>query len=202
LHFTKLTGIVKMRNQFTYLDAVTQLEAQARKREKEAQEGAKPAEARTVLVQHKRTNEAPSVEKARQYLQSTFEEKWTKVRYIDAEDPDAFNLYDETLFIHDTPSVPQLHSSMNPDQYLEAVSAPSRDRMGRKKAVTKQYVELSDTSDEEPDREEVRENNGIGAGVASEVIAVEDSPGNGTGANVPAGEEMDVEPKVRTRFTS
>lgn len=74
-----------MRNQFTHLDAVTQLEAQARKREKEAQEGAKPAEARAVLVQQKRANEAPSVEKAREFLKSTFEEKWTKVRYVDGE---------------------------------------------------------------------------------------------------------------------
>lgn len=74
-----------MRNQFTYLDAVTQLEAQARKQEKEKQEGAKSAEPRAVLVQRKRTNEAPSVEQARQFLQSTYEEKWTKVRYVDAD---------------------------------------------------------------------------------------------------------------------
>lgn len=85
---------------------------------------------------------------------------------------------------------------MSADQYIEAVSAPSRDRFGRKKAVAKQYVELSDTSDEEPDVAGVDENNGADGSIVPELGVGENAPGQGVPNVTAAGEEMDVEPKV------
>ncbi|KAF2199117.1 hypothetical protein GQ43DRAFT_347063, partial [Delitschia confertaspora ATCC 74209] len=146
LHLTKVAGIVQMRPQFNHIDAAAQVEALNRRREREAQEGPRPAEARTVLMQQKRA-ESKDVEQARKFLSDTNDEKWTKLQYIHEEEQKAYDTYHDTLFVHDTESAPKLKSAMTADEYLEAISAPSN---GKKKAMTKRQlkaIEVSDDSD-------------------------------------------------------
>lgn len=86
LHLTKLNGIVQMRTQFTHLDATAQLDALARKREKEAADPTKATEPRAVQMQIKRGNaENPQTASTKNFLRHAYEEKWTKLRYYDED---------------------------------------------------------------------------------------------------------------------
>ncbi|KAF2188283.1 hypothetical protein K469DRAFT_627806 [Zopfia rhizophila CBS 207.26] len=148
LHLTRLTGIVQMRTQFNHLDATAYLETLARRREKESQEGVKPSEPRALIPTVKKGAGNTSVEKSQAFLQHAHEEKWTKLQYLDENMDEAYGMYHERLFVQDPGSSPKLHSSMNNDRYLEAISAPSSDKSGKRKPLTKRQVHEIDISDD------------------------------------------------------
>jgi|TARA_R110002003_G_scaffold96_14_gene7522 DNA-directed RNA polymerase-3 subunit RPC5 len=62
------------------------------------------------------------------------------------------------LFLPDTADAPKLHSHLNNSQFLDAISAPSSGKGGKKKAAKRtaeDLIEISDDSDEEEDGEPV-----------------------------------------------
>ncbi|KAF2682077.1 hypothetical protein K458DRAFT_488799, partial [Lentithecium fluviatile CBS 122367] len=71
LHLTRLHGLVQMRTQFHHIDAAAQLEAVNRRREKEAQEGAKPAEPKAFLPIVKKAGGDTTVEITQAFMKNT-----------------------------------------------------------------------------------------------------------------------------------
>ncbi|KAF2258490.1 hypothetical protein CC78DRAFT_537718 [Lojkania enalia] len=154
LHLTKLGGIVQLRTQFNHLNAVEQLDVIRRKREKESQEGAKPAEPRAFLPTVKRNAGDTSAEVTQQFMKAASAEKWSKLRFYDEDLDTSFGAYEDRLFLKDAPQAAKLHASMNNAQFLDAISAPSTDKHGKKKPAPKRHnhpvIDISDSSDDEP----------------------------------------------------
>jgi DNA-directed RNA polymerase-3 subunit RPC5 len=74
-----------MRTQFHHIDATTQLEAANRRREKESQEGAKPAEPKAFLPTVKKAGGDTTVEITQAFMKATNMERWNKLRYADED---------------------------------------------------------------------------------------------------------------------
>jgi DNA-directed RNA polymerase-3 subunit RPC5 len=74
-----------MRTQFHHIDATTQLEAANRRREKESQEGAKPAEPKAFLPTVKKAGGDTTVEITQAFMKATSMEKWNKLAYSDED---------------------------------------------------------------------------------------------------------------------
>ncbi|KAH8728801.1 DNA-directed RNA polymerase III subunit Rpc5 [Phaeosphaeriaceae sp. PMI808] len=153
LHLTRLDGLVQLRTQFHHIDASGQLEAVKRRREKESQEGAKPAEPKAFLPTVKKTGGDTAAELTQAFMKSANQETWHKLSYIDSDEPEAYQAYDERLFVTNTAAAPKLHSNLNNDQFLDTISAPSSNRGARRKSSAKRatdgLIEISDESDEE-----------------------------------------------------
>lgn len=87
LHLTRLNGLVQLRTQFHHIDASAQLEAVHRRREKESQEGAKPAEPKAFLPTVKKTGGDTAAELTQSFMKSTNQETWNKLQYSDENVP-------------------------------------------------------------------------------------------------------------------
>jgi hypothetical protein len=85
LHLTRLNGLVQLRTQFHHLDASAQLEAVNRRREKEAQEGTKPAEPKAFLPTVKKSGGDTAAEMTQAFMKSANVETWDKLRYYDED---------------------------------------------------------------------------------------------------------------------
>jgi DNA-directed RNA polymerase-3 subunit RPC5 len=85
LHLTRLNGLVQLRTQFHHLDASAQLEAVARRREKESQEGAKVAEPKAFLPTVKKAGGDTAAEMTQAFMKSTNQEGWHKLNYFDED---------------------------------------------------------------------------------------------------------------------
>jgi DNA-directed RNA polymerase-3 subunit RPC5 len=83
LHLTRLDGLVQLRTQFHHIDASAQLEAVNRRREKEAQEGTKPAEPKAFLPTVKKSGGDTAAEMTQAFMKSANVETWDKLRYFD-----------------------------------------------------------------------------------------------------------------------
>ncbi|KAH7398341.1 DNA-directed RNA polymerase III subunit Rpc5 [Pyrenochaeta sp. MPI-SDFR-AT-0127] len=155
LHLTRLNGLVQLRTQFHHIDASAQLEAVNRRREKESQEGAKPAEPKAFLPTVKKTGGDTAAEMTQAFMKSTNQETWNKLQYFDENADAAFDTYTDRLFLPETSAAPKLHSNLNNNQFLDAISAPSSNKGGKKKTTSRRgaddLVEISDTSEEEDD---------------------------------------------------
>ncbi|OCK77711.1 hypothetical protein K432DRAFT_427797 [Lepidopterella palustris CBS 459.81] len=158
LHLTRLDGIVQMRPQFHHIDAMAQQEIVARRRERDAADAPKASEPRAVQMQVKSADgENVEQDSTKKFLRAAHEEKWTKLRYHDEDSPEAYALYNEKLFVEDTKSAPKLRSSMNNEEYLDAISAPRidpSDKVGKKRPLTRKQMHAADESDESDDSDE------------------------------------------------
>jgi hypothetical protein len=85
LHLTRLNGLVQLRTQFHHLDASAQLEAVNRRREKEAQEGTKPAEPKAFLPTVKKSGGDTAAEMTQAFMKSANVETWDKLHYFDED---------------------------------------------------------------------------------------------------------------------
>lgn len=149
LHLTKLSGVFQMRPQFHHLDAITHLEQSNRRRE--AAEGAKPPEARAVHVTVKAADQHDSeAASTKKFLQVAKEDAWVDLRYHDEDAPEAYAAYHNKLFVDESSVAPKLQSTLNNEQYLEAISAPRQDPSGqtKKKPLTKKQIRAIDETDE------------------------------------------------------
>jgi DNA-directed RNA polymerase-3 subunit RPC5 len=78
---TRLNGLVQLRTQFHHLDAVTQLEAAQRRREKESQEGARVQEPKAFMPTVKKAGGDTQAEITQAFMKATNAEKWNKLIY-------------------------------------------------------------------------------------------------------------------------
>ncbi|KAL5118151.1 hypothetical protein ACEQ8H_003986 [Pleosporales sp. CAS-2024a] len=152
LHLTRLNGLVQLRTQFHHIDASAQLEAANRRREKESQEGAKPAEPKAFLPTIKKSGGDTAAEMTQAFMKSANQESWHKLNYFDEDAQEAYTAYGERLFLSDVADAPKLYSDLNNNQFLDAISAPSAGKGFKKKASKRtadELIEISDESDEE-----------------------------------------------------
>jgi DNA-directed RNA polymerase-3 subunit RPC5 len=85
LHLTRLDGLVQLRTQFHHIDASAQLEAVSRRREKESQEGARPAEPKAFLPTVKKSGGDTAAELTQAFMKSANQEQWNKLNYSDED---------------------------------------------------------------------------------------------------------------------
>ncbi|KAF2739091.1 hypothetical protein EJ04DRAFT_9756 [Polyplosphaeria fusca] len=156
LHLTKLDAVVQMQPTVNHISAVDHLEVMRRKRD--AQEGAKPQEAKTALATYKKSNADTPAEKTLEFLQAAKTERWTKLQYFDEDMPESHQVFEDRLCLKNTEDAPKLQASLNDDEYLDSISAPSG-RKGKKKPTVKKHPktvvdisadDISDDSEDEP----------------------------------------------------
>jgi len=80
-----LNGLVQLRTQFHHIDASAQLEAVARRREKESQEGAKLAEPKAFIPTVKKAGGDTAAELTQQFMKAANVEPWHKLQYSDED---------------------------------------------------------------------------------------------------------------------
>lgn len=154
LHLTRLNGLVQLRTQFHHIDAEAQLEALARRREKESQEGAKPVEPKAFLPTVKKTGGDTAAEMTQAFMKQTNQEEWLKMNYHDEDSEVAFDLYGERLFLADPAAAPALCSRLNNEEFLDIISTPSSSKGMRNQMANKRgHVDLVDISDESDEEE-------------------------------------------------
>lgn len=165
LHLSQVTGSVQLRPQFHHLDAEDQRNRIAASRaaaEAEAAASAAPDIARVVHQTYKPTTINPKGEleqrehEMKMALQTAHEERWVKLEYVDEEEPEAYRVWNERMFVQDTSEAGgcvRLRSGMEDEEFLDAISAPAkegtvrrrrRSRKGRGSEVVDVDVDVDD----------------------------------------------------------
>ncbi|KAK4900607.1 hypothetical protein LTR27_002323 [Elasticomyces elasticus] len=161
LHLTKVDGTAHMRPQFHHLDAEEQRSRIANSRATQEAAGPDaarpPPEARSVLAREKKVGDEGSgrermEDRTRRHLQEAEAEEWIKLEYVDEDMQDAYDKFEETMFVANVGEVPRLKSGMGGWEYLDAVSAPRRDSpTRRRKRPPRRRPEAEVEDDAEPD---------------------------------------------------
>lgn len=174
LHLSKVDGTVQMRPQFHHIDAEAHRNRLAASRA--AEEGpARPAPvARGIQQSYKeisddKDKDAPE-RLMRKALQDAEEESWVALEYVDEAEEQAYDTFNERMFVHDIEKgeVRQLRSGMDDEQYLDAVSMPRFESPTRRRKRRPRGREVVDVDEgEEADAE------GEGAGAQEDGDAME-----------------------------
>ncbi|KAF2428255.1 hypothetical protein EJ08DRAFT_615264 [Tothia fuscella] len=147
LHLTQVAGIAQMRPQFHHIDAQSQIVKSRLAQHRASKEAPRTGEPRVVQQIVKTTGangEEFQFTATSEFMTKASEEKWTKLRYHDEDTDEAYQVYREKLFVKDTAGAPHLSSTMNNEQFLDAISAPKFDpstRTKRKPLTKKDRVE-------------------------------------------------------------
>jgi DNA-directed RNA polymerase III subunit RPC5 len=132
--------IVQMRPQFHHIDAHTELEHQLRARDTSAA-AVRSFEARAVhmTVKSSADGEEDTGENMTERITAVQQEPWTHHRYIDEDSADAWDTFDNNLFVDDkqgrTEQIQHLASGFEDEELLDTISV-TRDaaKLSRKKA--------------------------------------------------------------------
>jgi DNA-directed RNA polymerase-3 subunit RPC5 len=156
LHLTKITGTVQMRPQFHHLDAEEERNRIAATRAQAEAAEAGPAPAGHALRQRVITEEEKksAEHRLKQILKAAEQEQWIQMQYIDEETDRAYTAFEDKLFVKNTADAPNLKSTMDNMEYLDAISAPrhgSPTRRRRRPPRRKRTVDLAAGDDEDHD---------------------------------------------------
>lgn len=162
LHLSKVSGTAQMRPQFHHLDAEDQRSRIAKSKESAAENPASaataPDVARVVHQSYKpgTTNPKGELEQRshamRRSLQTSHEEPWVRMEFVDEDNTDAFDLWHERMFIKDTTEeggCARLKSDMTDEDYIDAMSAPGRESPTRKRRRPPRKKEVVEDEDAE-----------------------------------------------------
>ena len=154
LHLTRVSGTAQMRPQFHHIDAETQRDKLLSSRAATSADPGAGAANGDVRALNQRLREAPSanpkgdleareaeMEKA---LQDAREEAWTDLRFVDEDDDEAYEIWDDKMFVGQTESADRLKSVMDNDQYLDAISAPGRGSPTRRRRRSSKKKDRAD----------------------------------------------------------
>ena len=110
-----------MHPQFHHIDAQTELE-----RGKTRDPAARGGEPRSIHMTVKPTGdgEEETTDTMAERIRAVQEESWQKLKYVDEDSMEAWEAFNESLFVEDVDAVPKLVSSMAPSIYLDTISAP------------------------------------------------------------------------------
>lgn len=160
LHLTKVSGTVQMRPQFHHLDAEDQRTRLANSRASAADGEQRPdPPARGLTRTYKESKEQEQQEKEkpevkmRKALQAAEEEGWVGLEYVDEEDQEAYDKFDEMMFVQDVDGAAQLKSGMDNEQFLDAISAPRHGSPTRRRKRPPRSKEVVDVEDQDEDEE-------------------------------------------------
>ena len=112
---------MQMRPQFHHIDAQTELD-RGRTRDPTARGG----EPRSIHMTVKPTadGEEETTDTMAERIRAVQEEPWRKLKYVDEDSMEAWEDFNESLFVEDVDAVPRLVSSMSASVYLDSISAP------------------------------------------------------------------------------
>lgn len=107
---------MQLRTQFHHIDASAQLEAVARRREKESAEGAKPAEPKAFLPTVKKAGGDTAAEATQAFMKSANQEVWQRLRYEDEDVSVPLHMPTATDLVHSQrrPMLPTASGSSSP----------------------------------------------------------------------------------------
>lgn len=113
---------MQLRPQFHHIDAQSELERR-HSREPTVARGADP---RAIHMTVKPTvdGEEETTDTMAERIRAVQEEPWQKLKYVDEDSIDAWELYNDILFVESNEALPQLVSSMTSSEYLDTISAP------------------------------------------------------------------------------
>jgi len=164
LHLTKVDGTVQLRPQFHYLDAEEQRARIAASRA--ADDGTRPqGDPRSLLQRNQKQGEEGEKDKlenrTRAMMQVAEAEEWVPLDYVDEDEDEAFEMWRGRMFVKDVENAAKLQSSMDADQYLDAISAPRKESPTRRR---KRPPRSKAAQDIEDDDELAAEAEGAGPG--------------------------------------
>jgi DNA-directed RNA polymerase III subunit RPC5 len=122
LHLTPVDQVVQLRPQFHHIDAQTELERR-QSREPTAPRSADP---RAIHMTVKPTvdGEEETTDTMAERIRAVQEEPWRKLKFVDEDSIEAWELFNDRFFVENTEIIPQLVSSMTGSEYLDTISAP------------------------------------------------------------------------------
>ncbi|WEW57392.1 hypothetical protein PRK78_002859 [Emydomyces testavorans] len=134
LHLAPLSAIVQLRPQLHHLDAFDEVALKNKataKARKDLEEEAGPRnvpEARAIDVKVKSAEAEPTGgQRNNDLLKRMQEEKWEKYSWIDENDQESWDKYEEYMFNQTIEDPPRLESAIEPDDYVDGMSAPRVD---------------------------------------------------------------------------
>ncbi|SMR61269.1 unnamed protein product [Zymoseptoria tritici ST99CH_3D1] len=159
LHLSKLTGTVQMRPHFHHLDAEEQRGRIAASRAQADAAGPVPEPVAHTLRQRQMDKEDQSTIEYRmkKMLYEAQHEPWIKMDYVDEEDEEAYDAFEDKLKVRDVAGAPMLKSEMDNDAFLDAISTPRHDSPTRrrkrqpKKGNNKETINIEDEDEMEAD---------------------------------------------------
>ncbi|EEP75501.1 sulfite reductase beta subunit [Uncinocarpus reesii 1704] len=134
LHLAPLSAIVQVRPQLHHLDAFDEVAIKSKasakgKKDLEDEGGPRSApEARAIDVKVKSAEaEQTGGQRNNELLKRMQDEKWEKYTWIDENDEESWDKYEEYMFNRTIEEPPQLESAIEPDDYIDGMSAPRVD---------------------------------------------------------------------------
>ncbi|KAL4873987.1 Sin-like protein conserved region-domain-containing protein [Aspergillus spectabilis] len=129
LHLSPVTAVVQLHPQLHHLDAMDEMpKARGGKGRKEGEEDRPEPEARTVDVKVKGAEDREVMVPGNlDLLKRMQDEQWKSYDWIDAENEESWQIYDNYMMTQDVEELPQLESAINSEDYLDKMSAPRID---------------------------------------------------------------------------
>ncbi|KAL4945996.1 hypothetical protein BDV06DRAFT_183364 [Aspergillus oleicola] len=129
LHLSPVTSVVQLHPQLHHLDAMDEMpKARAGKGRKEGEEERPEAEARAVDVKVKGAEDREVMVPGNlDLLKKMQDEQWKSYDWVDAENEESWQIYDNYMMHQDVEELPQLQSAINGEDYLDRMSAPRID---------------------------------------------------------------------------
>ncbi|KAL4806281.1 Sin-like protein conserved region-domain-containing protein [Aspergillus unguis] len=129
LHLSPVTAVVQLHPQLHHLDAMDEMpKGQARKGKKEGEEERPEAEARAIDVKVKGAEDREVMAPGNlDLLKKMQDEQWKAYDWVDAENEESWQIYDNYMMHQDVADLPQLESAINGEDYLDRMSAPRID---------------------------------------------------------------------------
>lgn len=127
-----------MRPQFHHIDAAAEVERLSRPRDPAAPRAGEPR-AIHMTVKSTADGEEETTDTMAERIRSAQEEPWRRLTYVDEDSGEAWDAFNDYLFVDEAEEAAKLVSGMDNAQYLDAISAPrdaarlSRSRTSKKK---------------------------------------------------------------------
>ncbi|KAL5332273.1 Sin-like protein conserved region-domain-containing protein, partial [Aspergillus crustosus] len=129
LHLSPVTAVVQLHPQLHHLDAMDEMpKARGGKGKKEGDEDRPEPEARTVDVKVKGAEDREVLVPGNlDLLKRMQDEQWKTYEWVDAENEESWQIYDNYMMTQDVEELPKLESAINSEDYLDKMSAPRID---------------------------------------------------------------------------
>ncbi|KAL2843294.1 Sin-like protein conserved region-domain-containing protein [Aspergillus pseudoustus] len=129
LHLSPVTAVVQLHPQLHHLDAMDEMpKGRGGKGRKEGEEDRPEPEARTIDMKVKSAEDKEvQVAGNLELLKQMQDEQWKTYDWVDAENEESWQIYDNYMMHQDVEELPQLESAINSEDYLDKMSAPRID---------------------------------------------------------------------------
>ncbi|KAI9930307.1 hypothetical protein ASPWEDRAFT_39143 [Aspergillus wentii DTO 134E9] len=131
LHLSPVSAVVQLQPQLHHLDALEEIPSKARgkARNEGNEEKSAEAEGRTIDVKIKAAEDGEQAMVAGnlELLKQMQDEKWNSYDWVDAEDYEAYQTYEDYMIHQNIDDLPQLESAIESEDYLDKMSAPRID---------------------------------------------------------------------------